>query len=514
MNIATYRAQLRRQPDDADSWHALGLLYARDSKLRAAAFCLHKTMALQPADLAIPLHLANVRRAQGRLDEAAHLLTTLLQRAPDYLPAYNNLGVLHYAAARYPEAIHILQQAVHKAPTYIDAWYNLGLAQLKAADPAAAAASFAALLKISDTHLAARFHYGCALMAQHNFAAARDMFLSIENQQTEHAETKINLAHCYVHTGDLRAARHTYHAALSLQPDDAQILFNLGVISAQLGEPDHAIQYYQRALQQEGDLFAAHYNVGVLFLARHYPALALPHFKAAARLQPDNSTVQYLLTMLSDKRHLLAAPPEYIQSLFNGYADHYDAHLLHALDYALPDIFINAIQSELLKTNQWDIVDLGCGTGLCAAPFKPYAQTLTGVDLAEKMLDQARAKNIYTDLICDNIDHFLTNTDKNYHLILTGDTLVYLGDLGEIFARVKRVLRPHGLWLFNTEITTAREDYQMQQSGRFGHHENYILRLAKENDLHCVQHTKIHSRTQVDKPVDGYLFVLRQKELA
>ena len=46
-----------------------------------------------------------------------------------------------------------------------------------------------------------------------------------------------------------------------------------------------------------------------------------------------------------------------------------------------------------------DILDAGCGTGLCAPLLKPYARVLAGIDLSGGMLVRARARGIYDELI-------------------------------------------------------------------------------------------------------------------
>ena len=37
-----------------------------------------------------------------------------------------------------------------------------------------------------------------------------------------------------------------------------------------------------------------------------------------------------------------------------------------------------------------DVLDLGCGTGLCGPLLRPYARALAGVDLSPQMLERMR----------------------------------------------------------------------------------------------------------------------------
>ncbi|MCX4239251.1 class I SAM-dependent DNA methyltransferase [Paraliomyxa miuraensis] len=56
-------------------------------------------------------------------------------------------------------------------------------------------------------------------------------------------------------------------------------------------------------------------------------------------------------------------------------------------------------RTGLLERRDLDVLDAGCGTGLCAPLLRPLARTLVGVDLSGKMLDQARRRGGYDELI-------------------------------------------------------------------------------------------------------------------
>ncbi|QLH43738.1 MAG: hypothetical protein HWD59_14255 [Coxiellaceae bacterium] len=48
----------------------------------------------------------------------------------------------------------------------------------------------------------------------------------------------------------------------------------------------------------------------------------------------------------------------------------------------MPELLYQTVITKLGNTMAtWRIMDLGCGTGLAGAKFRPLAQTLIGVDL-------------------------------------------------------------------------------------------------------------------------------------
>ena len=64
-----------------------------------------------------------------------------------------------------------------------------------------------------------------------------------------------------------------------------------------------------------------------------------------------------------------------------------------------------------------NILDVGCGTGLCGALLSPYARRLVGVDLSDRMLDQARERNIYDELVKGELTAYLDGCRDAYDVI-------------------------------------------------------------------------------------------------
>ncbi|MEO8402224.1 MAG: tetratricopeptide repeat protein [Gammaproteobacteria bacterium] len=504
-----YLAILRKNPRDISALHSLAILYAQQAKFADAVHYLQIAMEFQPNDPTLQLHLANSLKIQGDYAQAEAILKKTIQNHPDYVPALNNLGTVYYAQEKLTDAIQLFQHTLEKKPDFVDAYYNLGLAFAKQEKLTAAEKTYQTLLTLSPDHFAARFHLACILMRQDKITEALNHFIAIEATHPHHFETQSNLATCYLKKGALNEAKLHYAKALALMPD-AQILFNLGVINMQQGNIDNAIQHYQQTVQLDPDSFAAHNNLGVAFLAKQHVAFALEHFKEASRLQPENAAIVYTINMLSQNKRLLAAPPDYVRSLFDAYADHYEPHLLSALDYKIPEQLFHAINTiKTMSPQSLDILDLGCGTGLCGALFKPFAKSLVGVDLSEKMLHVAAEKNIYTALHASELNTFLADKNAAYNLILAGDVLVYLGDLELLFKQISHALRAHGLFAFNTEIC-AEGDYRMNQSGRFSHQKNYLDPMIQKNNLTIVYYQNVMTRMQNNEPVHGHLYVLER----
>src|SRR6185295_448162 len=90
------------------------------------------------------------------------------------------------------------------------------------------------------------------------------------------------------------------------------------------------------------------------------------------------------------------APNQYVEKLFDDYAEKFESHLVQVLGYTIPQKLVDLVeQCANPQVGQWNILDLGCGTGLAGSGFARYARQLVGVDLSANMLARAKALNVY-----------------------------------------------------------------------------------------------------------------------
>ena len=80
------------------------------------------------------------------------------------------------------------------------------------------------------------------------------------------------------------------------------------------------------------------------------------------------------------------------KAVFDRYAENFDAHLQGQLQYRAPEMLAQVIGAARTDDKLLDILDLGCGTGLCGPLFKPIANSLAGVDLSPNMIEKCKAR--------------------------------------------------------------------------------------------------------------------------
>jgi predicted TPR repeat methyltransferase len=155
------------------------------------------------------------------------------------------------------------------------------------------------------------------------------------------------------------------------------------------------------------------------------------------------------------------------------------------------------------------MLDLGCGTGLSGAAFRPYCDWLVGVDISPGMVEQARAKGLYDRLqVSDLLEFLATEAGAQNHLALAADVFVYCSDIAPIAAGVAKVLAPGGLFAFSVE-THEQSGVRMQQSLRYAHGSDHVRDAIAAAGLNLLQLSEASTRTERGEPVPGLIAVAR-----
>lgn len=246
---------------------------------------------------------------------------------------------------------------------------------------------------------------------------------------------------------------------------------------------------------------------------------ALACFKQQIAINPEDSTAQHLIASLTGN-NTEHAPHQYVEKMFNGYADNFDSHLQQTLKYDIPKKLAALVAQHLTPSAKTSsVLDLGCGTGLVGLAIAPFARQLVGVDLSAKMLEKARARNIYQRLEHSDLLTMMHHEKPlSYDVIIAADVFVYIGRLEEIFREIKRLLCTDGICAFSIEnhaiSTLGKTDYQgylIENTGRYSHSTDYISRLAAENSLSIHESVGTQIRVQFGVPVSGHIVLLKNR---
>lgn len=321
--------------------------------------------------------------------------------------------------------------------------------------------------------------------------------------------------------GKLDAAITSYHKALALRADHAETHNNLGLALQSLGDFDSAVECYWQALSLRPDDGIAMYNLGNALAAKGERGAAVECYRQAVKLDPGNTSAAHLIAALT-AQNSERPPSQYVEKLFDDYAATFDTHLTQNLGYKMPSELAALLRQHATPpAARWDVLDLGCGTGLSGMEFAPHARELTGVDLSGKMLEKARAKNIYHRLVqSDLLSMMHGEPASSYDVIIAADVLVYLGALDEIVAEARRLLRTGGFLLFSVEALEALHKeapavdslplYQLNPSGRYAHSARYLEKLSSENGFNSLAMASLQARHDRGMPIAAWAAVWKR----
>src|SRR6202167_2521288 len=190
--------------------------------------------------------------------------------------------------------------------------------------------------------------------------------------------------------GDFAGAADILAQTVELAPRFATAWFALGAIRDRLGDRAAAVAAFEHARDADpGDYHGARLQLARLGAGETTPAMT----------------------------------ETYVRRLFDQYAGRYDTALTERLHYrgaALVHDSVEAVMRTVARPLRFgSMLDLGCGTGLGGAAFRPNVDWLVGVDLSPAMIAQASTKGLYDRLATAGLADFLADeiSDKGaYHL--------------------------------------------------------------------------------------------------
>lgn len=293
-------------------------------------------------------------------------------------------------------------------------------------------------------------------------------------------------------------------AALAAEPGNPDSLFQRAEAFGALGQLPPALADIEAVLTARPDTGPAWSRKGGLLKDLGRPAEAVAALRRAIELGADVPLNTYLLASLEGGAAPPTPPPGYVQALFDSYAEGFEAQLTGPLQYRVPEALVQGLPRERYGS----ALDLGCGTGLVGRLLRPRVQRLVGVDLSAGMLEQARQQGGYDQLDRAEIAQHLAATGERHELVVAADVFIYLGDLAGVFAGVRRVLLPGGVFAFSVELAGDSVDFELRPSSRYAQSDRYLRQLAADHGFEVLQARHETLRFDQRQPVAGLLMWL------
>ena len=475
------------------------------------------TTGTAPAQDAQALARLGVRLClQEKHTEALTALRAATELAPTDHRILNNLAVVLERAHRLPDAIDAARRSLALHHPQPDVWLHLANMLKSQNDPAAAERAYRTALTLEPTSPIAWQMLGLLHQENRRFKDAIDCFLHCArngNASARGGAIFSILGQLFHQTGNFEKSLHAYTAAADLEPNNPtyadmrrRVAFLVDLIN--LPSVDEALTRYLASLPTNAPEESR--NLDTLLQTAFSLLSGYGHTAAAQRvgqkrlaLHPQSPSAAYLLKALAGDQSLPRSPDDYLVEYFDAFADGFDHQLTGLLGYDVPRQLADLVRPHL-PNRKIDILDVGCGTGLCGLHIAPHAQTLTGVDLSPKMLELARQRNLYHHLFCHEITDFLYTSSARADLLLAADVLIYFGDLAPLFEGFTRALNPGGILALSIEHTDG-QPHRLLPSGRFAHDPQHVRTIAAQNGLHELTSRNTTLRLEAATPVPGQL---------
>lgn len=424
-------------------------------------------------DISLKLHQGS------HLDAAETLYRRILDASPDHLNTLHFFSLLCHHQQRQEEAAELIQRIIAADPENADAHNNLGNV-------------FDGMGRLEEAE-----------------ACYRDAVAL----NPDHAPALNNLGVVLVARKALKEALAMYHRAVTLSPEISNFRYNLGNALRKCGQVDDAVASYRKALELEPTHVGAWQGLSRTLIDAGRRKEAAGVFNDWLEKDPQNPIALYQRAACLGQGVCDRAPDAYVQKTFDDMASRFDDHLLKNLDYKAPRLLMDALAAVLpAPAGVLDILDAGCGTGLCGPLLKPYAHRLVGVDLSAGMLVRAKGGGVYDELIQTELTEFLQSRTGAYDIIFSADTLCYFGDLKSVMRAAAGALKPGGFFLFSLERADPQvENWLLNPHGRYSHSKRYIQTVLEGAGFHPQSFSAAVLRNEGGKAVKGHIVVVSSR---
>ena len=402
---------------------------------------------------------------------AADIYHSILEVEPNHADALHFSGVLAHQQARSEQAVALIERSLELEPDRADWHSNLGIVLQDRLKLDEAIVAYQRAIALDPSHANAHNNLGVVLRAQSKVVEAEAAYRAAIRINPEHLDAYNNLG--VLLNGQKRSheAAACFSKVITLRPKDPEARRLLALAHCTLGEIDKAVEVFEEWLKDE----------------------------------PDNPIAQHMLAACSGRDVPPRASDAFVETTFDSFAASFDSKLAK-LAYRAPALVGEMLAEAGVEASKGlDVLDAGCGTGLCGPLIARYARRLVGVDLSAPMIAQARARNVYDELVKCELTAYLGTSTGAFDVIVSADTLVYFGPLEDVVAASANALRPGGWLIFTVEelIDAGSEaGYSISLSGRYRHTRPYLERVLANANLRS-EIVPAELRLEAGDPVPG-----------
>lgn len=409
--------------------------------------------------------------AQNQLEAVAKLLNEA-QRNTTQDPRIFMLGAKLAEQQGYPDkAVEAAEHAVALAPQWWPAQLELGL-------------------------LLARLDRYAKALAQ------AEKIFALESKERMALAGVVDIAS---RCGDLNKAIIYTKRALEHYPNDPILLMSLANSYFYNRQYDEAHATWTEVIALDPKQAQAYFGRLNVWVQRGEPAKAQEDIERLLDLAPQDPVYQYYAQVVAGQTPA-TQPVELQRQLFDGMAGRYDLHMVRVLRYELPKQIAEKIV-DIFPDRKFNLLDLGCGSGLLGVYLGKVNGWVIGVDASSKMVEQAARHGIYHKFHTVNILDAVRETPANLYEVITAlDVFPYVGDLAPVLGNVHRILQQDGFFFFSTEVAdNDGPGFVLQANGRYAHSRSYLESLLQQAGYALATIEEKTIRFEAGEPVKGFV---------
>jgi len=324
----------------------------------------------------------------------------------------------------------------------------------------------------------------------------------------------------YHQNGQLDKAIVIYRALLQEKQDNqlipsllsniAQCYFQFAQILMQMGRNVDAIKTFENILTIRTDVPDVHFLLGKLFVASGNKPRAAECLRNYLNLDPDDKAGAIMFLAHIGEEEIPDKPAlPYLKNFYDSYAVNYDEYLINRLSYKCPDIILDSMKKQHISNV--DVLDLGCGTGLCGVAIKSITRSLVGVDLSQPMLAVASQRSMYDNLADSDIYEFMSQKQNQYDVIVAAGLFEHIGTTEPLFSATLKALRNNGYFIFTCE-ENIDGDLGVNKSGYYMHGRSHLEQQAIDCGFEVVAVDNVAMWIENNQPMSGLSVTLRKPD--
>lgn len=278
-----------------------------------------------------------------------------------------------------------------------------------------------------------------------------------------------------------------------------QTNFDLGCAFADEGKWFDAVFRFRVVLYLRPDYPNAAYNLGCCyFRAGKYPQAAAA-LRAALKQNPANQSARFMLASVDGEsmppeqrpQHM---PKEMVSGFFSSVVQTYDISEANS-KYQAGKVIYDLLK-PLVPLATPKLLDLGCGTGIAARPWRKEAASIVGVDITGAMLAQANRATHAEKKLFDALHEAdviqLPAEVPSADVVLLVNVVQFVGNLTGVMQQVQSKLIPQGVLVVTLEPYEGKGGYGLNAgTGRFGHNVSYVKQVAEAAGLKTLKEAKV-----------------------